>query len=529
VTDTFHLSAQFFNPRITSVTDVPEDQGGRVYVSFLKSFFDHPNESNQMYTVFRHDMINNNPEWVVVGFGAAIGDESYTYEVSTLMDSTSEGDGMTEFKVVASMNDGHFHSVPESGYSLDNIAPDAPTGLLAEQTGTYISLTWDPIQANDFNYFSIHRSESAEFETGSETLIGYSTELTYLDTTAEWFTTLYYRVNATDFAGNTGPASDPVEGYIHVNLTPVMSEIEAQSMDEDQSFEIVVSATDENALDMLTYGALSSVDDVMPTVSNDTLSISLTENWFGTAELMVYVTDGELSDTTSFILTVNGVNDAPTVFSLIGPEDSTQITITSLDLNQELDVVFNWEPSSDVDNDDLSYSFVLYNGPYGADALIDTVLSEMVLNISYEYFAELIGSMGLTSISGDWTVSVTDGVDTTQSGDVWNITLDASDVLSVDGEIIPTVFALHQNYPNPFNPTTKIRYDLPQDAMVSITIYDVMGRQIKSLVNLTQAAGYRSIQWDATNNLGEPVSAGMYIYMIQAGEYRKTKKMVLLK
>jgi hypothetical protein len=153
----------------------------------------------------------------------------------------------------------------------------------------------------------------------------------------------------------------------------------------------------------------------------------------------------------------------------------------------------------------------------------------MVLNISYEYFAELIGSMGLNSISGDWTVFTTDGVDTTQSGDVWNITLDASDVLSVDGEILPTVFALHQNYPNPFNPTTKIRYDLPEDAMVSITIYDIMGRRVKSLVSTTQSAGYRSIQWNATNNLGEPVSAGMYIYMIQAGEFRKTKKMVLLK
>jgi hypothetical protein len=153
----------------------------------------------------------------------------------------------------------------------------------------------------------------------------------------------------------------------------------------------------------------------------------------------------------------------------------------------------------------------------------------MVLNISYEYFAELIGSMGLNSISGDWTVFTTDGVDTTQSGDVWNITLDASDVLSVDGEILPTVFALHQNYPNPFNPITQIRYDLPEDAMVSITIYDIMGRSIKSLVNSNQSAGYRTIQWNATNNLGEPVSAGMYIYMIQAGEYRKTKKMVLLK
>jgi flagellar hook assembly protein FlgD len=56
-----------------------------------------------------------------------------------------------------------------------------------------------------------------------------------------------------------------------------------------------------------------------------------------------------------------------------------------------------------------------------------------------------------------------------------------------------------------------------------------MGRRVKLLVNMTQAAGYRSVRWDATNDLGEPVSAGMYIYMIQSGEFRQTKKMVLLK
>jgi flagellar hook assembly protein FlgD len=56
-----------------------------------------------------------------------------------------------------------------------------------------------------------------------------------------------------------------------------------------------------------------------------------------------------------------------------------------------------------------------------------------------------------------------------------------------------------------------------------------MGRSIKSLVKSNQSAGYRSVQWDATNNLGEPVSAGMYIYTIQSGEFRQTKKMVLLK
>ena len=109
-------------------------------------------------------------------------------------------------------------------------------------------------------------------------------------------------------------------------------------------------------------------------------------------------------------------------------------------------------------------------------------------------------------------------------------TLSFEVVLNVNEEnLIPDVFALHQNYPNPFNPTTQIRYDLPEDALVSINIYDLMGRSIKSLVNSNQSAGYRSIQWNATNNLGEPVSAGMYIYMIQAGKFRQTKKMVLLK
>jgi parallel beta-helix repeat protein len=102
-------------------------------------------------------------------------------------------------------------------------------------------------------------------------------------------------------------------------------------------------------------------------------------------------------------------------------------------------------------------------------------------------------------------------------------------ILSIDKDVIPLKFVLHQNYPNPFNPTTQIRYDLPEDALVAINIYDLMGRSIKSLLNSNQSAGYRSIQWNATNNLGELVSAGMYIYMIQAGQFRQVRKMVLLK
>ena len=69
----------------------------------------------------------------------------------------------------------------------------------------------------------------------------------------------------------------------------------------------------------------------------------------------------------------------------------------------------------------------------------------------------------------------------------------------------------------------------PEDALVNITIYDMMGRIVRSLVNSKQASGYHSIKWNATNNKNEPVSAGLYLYTIQAGEFTQTKKMVLLK
>jgi len=101
--------------------------------------------------------------------------------------------------------------------------------------------------------------------------------------------------------------------------------------------------------------------------------------------------------------------------------------------------------------------------------------------------------------------------------------------LGIDGVAIPDVFALHQNYPNPFNPVTRINYDLPEDAMVNIMVYDMMGRRVKTLIKSKQNAGYWNVRWNGTNTHGETVSAGMYIYTIQAGDFRQVKKMVLLK
>ena len=96
-------------------------------------------------------------------------------------------------------------------------------------------------------------------------------------------------------------------------------------------------------------------------------------------------------------------------------------------------------------------------------------------------------------------------------------------------EFLTGNFNIYQSYPNPFNPVTNIRYDLAEDAVVNITIYDMMGRKVSTLVSSRQTAGYKTVQWNATNDAGESVSAGLYFYIFEAAQIRQMKKMVLLK
>lgn len=94
---------------------------------------------------------------------------------------------------------------------------------------------------------------------------------------------------------------------------------------------------------------------------------------------------------------------------------------------------------------------------------------------------------------------------------------------------LPSSFYVYNNYPNPFNPTTQIDYNLPEDKYVNVIIYNVKGKRVKTLVNKIQTLGFHSLRWDARNDIGEKVSAGVYIYKIQTEKYTATKKMVLLK
>ena len=104
-----------------------------------------------------------------------------------------------------------------------------------------------------------------------------------------------------------------------------------------------------------------------------------------------------------------------------------------------------------------------------------------------------------------------------------------SEILSNISTQKTSEFKLSNAYPNPFNPITTLKYELPKDSFVDVTVYDLLGNVVNNLVNTNQSSGYKSVQWDATNNQGEPVSAGVYLYKIQAGNFSQTKKMILLK
>lgn len=94
---------------------------------------------------------------------------------------------------------------------------------------------------------------------------------------------------------------------------------------------------------------------------------------------------------------------------------------------------------------------------------------------------------------------------------------------------LPDGFSLEQNYPNPFNPDTQISYQLTTSGYISLNIYDLLGREIKTLVSKEQASGNYTVSWDGKDESGNIVPSGIYLYTLKAGSFTESKKMILMK
>ena len=147
-------TSQMFVPEpiITSISDIPDDQGGKVFIDIQRSFHDKTGLSRiESYQIEVYD----DDQWVGVATQNAYNDSTYRVLVSTISDSSSTSNGFYDYRVIANMEEGNFLSETASGYSIDNIHPAIPTGLMATISDGSAMLSWnEPVDA-DFNYFNI--------------------------------------------------------------------------------------------------------------------------------------------------------------------------------------------------------------------------------------------------------------------------------------------------------------------------------------------------------------------------------------
>lgn len=220
-----YLFQSGYQELIESITDVGNDQGKQVRLQwwswpgnddFVEQFAVYRRVADGLKTAVDDPFnLTATPPgtWDFVTAIPARGDTSYSVVVSTLADSTeSDGTVWSVFFISALGADptDHFDSPPDSGYSVDNLAPEPPPSLQAAPSGDDIALDWGPVSDLDFDFYWVYRDVTADFMLEESKRIGAVSDTAFLDESVP-ATTLYYKVTAVDFAGNEGDPSNEVE------------------------------------------------------------------------------------------------------------------------------------------------------------------------------------------------------------------------------------------------------------------------------------------------------------------------------
>ena len=268
--------------------------------------------------------------------------------------------------------------------------------------------------------------------------------------------------------------------------------------------------------------------------------LSFEENNLGTwfdfnADSNWFVPDLNLSDNSMFkwfvySMDLNGSNsfsDSSVFYTDEFPESPGSFS-TVYPLNQSV-------------HDQSEIEFI-WNRPLDPDP-IETLHYQVIFTTTYEDWLSLTNFISSEIIEEDTSIILQLENDSRYYWGVMVTDSDGFSLLSNDSlpqELIignlnisdfnfPSKFSLYQNYPNPFNPVTKIKYDIANQGNVSLSIYDIKGRKIISLVNKQQEAGTYSVLWNGRNDFGENLPGGLYIYRIQSGSFLSTKKLLYIK
>ncbi|MBI5475229.1 MAG: T9SS type A sorting domain-containing protein [Ignavibacteriales bacterium] len=249
--------------------------------------------------------------------------------------------------------------------------------------------------------------------------------------------------------------------------------------------------------------------------STDSMKASIKINYNAVVGIRnFYVTNSPPGGGPSETIQFNVLDKAPTAARLISPLNRDSLTIPEIE-----NLIFAWESSTDADLiDTVKYSLHIWGADYDstvnglASTTVMMQLSKLMRNSWY-----------------NWTVSATDGYLITASPDTFMFYVKFTDgVKDIAG--IPTEFTLRQNYPNPFNPTTNIRFELPNEAVVTIKVYNTIGTEIATLLDhRTLQQGIKEVTFDANGFASGVYFCRFYAEALDGKQYISTKKMVLMK
>ena len=310
----------------------------------------------------------------------------------------------------------------------------------------------------------------------------------------------------------------------------LLADIDDAQIIEDQDFSVVFDFNLSPALrPFISLLPVLSDSAVTASILADTLSIDFPNDWNG--DLMVDLIGDWIdlslpNDTTRFTISVAPTQDPPRAFEWVSVSlDSINIT----QLNAQDNFLLEWTESADVDQDTIEYIIYAKVGQYPLEEIYDTTSLSYPIpyqDIAVEAFRNVPGNNATIRFS----VWAYDGTDSLKiNGEDRVLYVNRYEYLQVDNNGIPNAFALHGNYPNPFNPTTQIRFDLPYRGNVNIHIYNMLGQKVKVFSMPNTPPGRHAITWNGTNQKGQALSAGVYLYQMISEDFVKTRKMILLK
>ncbi|MEE3241751.1 MAG: FlgD immunoglobulin-like domain containing protein, partial [Candidatus Neomarinimicrobiota bacterium] len=456
--------------------------------------------------------------------------------------------------VVTSIDEGLFVLRPT--FNINQ--PSVPTGIsYSIPTDGTVTFSWN-IGIDSSISFRVYREEEPGFTPSSSNLIA---ELaypaaTYSDENLDTNKIYYYVLSAVNQEGTESNFSSEfkITPLVYVNVPPTIDAVSNVQINEDGSTTVPLTGIsyggDANSQD-IEISAYTADTDLFSNLTIDYNSPSTTgsldlipeANANGSSVIHITVRDnggvengGVDSVKVSFNVDVLAINDAPNSFTAQGEYlfnivDGSGSFLTTEYLfitpeNEQDSLRFMWNPSIDVDGDNIQYRMLGYEDL--EFLTMNTWVDDAFMTWAIKDLAAQTDTVNVSE--GSWSVIATDGQSfkTASTGSIGDLKIDAR-------ALVPDVFDLRQNYPNPFTSSTTIEYDVPETQQIVLRIFNIRGQLVKTLVEEEQTAGYKSVIWDGTNNNGDPVSAGIYFCQMYTpanpygGQFVRTKKMLRLR